>query len=162
MRISFLVVSLALAACAAPTPPEPPDNRAQAEAEVREAVARWTATAAAKDAEGFLSFYTDDAVLMVADAPDLEGTEALAGVVAAMMQDPAFSLRFGSDRIVAARSGDLAYETGHYTLTMSGPDGDPTTEKGHYVVVWRKQTDGSWKVALDAPVSDPPESNPAG
>jgi ketosteroid isomerase-like protein len=25
------------------------------------------------------------------------------------------------------------------------------------VVVWQKQADGTWKVAVDVPVSDPPE-----
>jgi ketosteroid isomerase-like protein len=28
-------------------------------------------------------------------------------------------------------------------------DGQPTTETGKYVTVWKKQKDGSWKVALD-------------
>jgi ketosteroid isomerase-like protein len=41
-------------------------------------------------------------------------------------------------------------------MTMTGPDGKPMSETGHYVVVWRKQADGTWKVAVDAPLSDPP------
>jgi hypothetical protein len=57
--------------------------------------------------------------------------------------------------VVVAASGDLAFETGTYSLTMSDPEGSPATERGQYVVVWRKQPDGAWKVAIDAPVSDP-------
>jgi ketosteroid isomerase-like protein len=49
---------------------------------------------------------------------------------------------------------DLAYGTGSYSMTMTGPDKEPATEMGHYVVVWRKGADGAWKV-VDAPVSDP-------
>jgi len=32
-------------------------------------------------------------------------------------------------------------------------------QPGHYVVVWRKQSNGTWKVVLDVPVSDPPEAD---
>jgi len=32
----------------------------------------------------------------------------------------------------------------------------PATQRGNYVVVWKKQADGQWKAAVDAPVSDPP------
>jgi ketosteroid isomerase-like protein len=73
------------------------------------------------------------------------------------MQDPNFALSFAADEVVVERSGDLAYETGAYTLTMSAPDGEPATQKGHYVDVWKKNDQGEWKVAVDAPVSDPPE-----
>ena len=59
--------------------------------------------------------------------------------------------------MVVARSGDLAYDNGSYALTMSDPEGNPVTQKGHYVDVWRKNAAGGWKVAVDAPVSDPPE-----
>ena len=160
--VSVLVLLFVLAACAAPPPPAPPDHRAEAETAVRGLVEQWSAAAAAKDAEGFVSFYADDAVLILEDAPDFRGIEALREAIGGMMQDPAFALAFAADEVVAARSGDLAYETGAYTMTMSGPDGNPVSETGHYVAIWRKQADGAWKVAVDAPVSDPPEAAPAG
>ena len=94
---------------------------------------------------------------MLEDAPDMRGMAAIREGIEGMMQDPNFDLSFEADNVVVARSGDLAYETGTYTLTMSDPEERPATEKGHYVVVWHKQTDGGWKVVLDAPVSDPPE-----
>jgi ketosteroid isomerase-like protein len=73
-----------------------------------------------------------------------------------MMQDPNFGLSFTADTIVVARSGDLAYEHGSYTMTMSDPQQKPVTQKGHYLVVWQQQADGAWKVARDVPVSDGP------
>ena len=74
-----------------------------------------------------------------------------------MMSDPNFSLSFAPDEVVVARSGDLAYDIGSYALTMSDPEGNPATQKGYYVDVWKKNATGEWKVAVDAPVSDPPE-----
>ena len=50
-----------------------------------------------------------------------------------------------------AASGDLASETGHFewTLTPKAKDGKPMTETGKYVVVWKKQADGSYKLFRD-------------
>jgi uncharacterized protein (TIGR02246 family) len=160
-RAASLAAALAFAACTqrpAPAPSAPPDTRAADEAALRALIKDWSAAAQAKDAGKFVSIYADDAVVMMAGAPDIEGLAAIREGIPAMMQDPAFALSFEADRVEVARSGDLAYETGSYSMTMTGPDKKPATEKGHYVVVWRKGADGAWKVVVDAPVSDPPDA----
>ena len=156
LRFGSLAVALVVAACAQ-QPAAPPDTRAADEAAVRAAIKEWAAAAQAKDAAKFVSFYTEDAVVMLEDSPDITGMAAIREALTGMMQDPNFSLSFAPDRVEVSRSGDLAYETGPFTMIMSGPDGKPATEKGHYVAVWRKQAGGAWKVAVDAPLSDPPE-----
>jgi ketosteroid isomerase-like protein len=60
-----------------------------------------------------------------------------------------------AESVVAARSGDLAYETGTWSMTMSDAKKKPATEKGSYVVVWQKQADGAWKAVRDVPVVGP-------
>jgi ketosteroid isomerase-like protein len=151
--------ALALAGCVAeaPAPAVPPDNRAADEAALRAALKQWAAAAEAKDAATFASFYANEGILMLENAPDARGMPALKEGTSGMMSDPNFSLSFGPDEVVVARSGDLAYDIGSYSLTMSGPDGTAVTQKGHYVDVWTKNAVGEWKVAVDAPVSDPPE-----
>ena len=153
-----IIGTLAVAGCVAEAPPptEPPDTRATDEAAIHAAVKEWSAAAQAKEAEKFASFYAEDGVLLLENAPDARGIAALREGIAGMMQDPNFALSFAADKVEAARSGDLAYETGAYTLTMSDPQGNPATQNGHYVVVWKKDASGTWKVAVDAPVSDPP------
>jgi uncharacterized protein (TIGR02246 family) len=154
-----LIGALAVAGCVteAPPPAEPPDNRAADEAALRAALEEWSAAAQEKDAAKFASFYTEDGILMLENAPDAHGMAALEADTTGMMSDPNFSLSFAPDTVVVARSGDLAYDIGSYTLTMSDPEGNPVTQKGQYVDVWRKNAAGEWKVAVDAPVSDPPE-----
>ncbi|HEV3138931.1 MAG TPA: hypothetical protein VGY57_00375, partial [Vicinamibacterales bacterium] len=44
----------------------------------------------------------------------------------------------------AARSGDLGFTYGRYTLT-----GGDEAERGHYVRVWTRARSGQWKLALD-------------
>jgi uncharacterized protein (TIGR02246 family) len=155
-RISLVACLLGVVACAQP-PAEPPDTRAEDEAALRGVIEEWADAAEAKDADAFASFYAADAVLMLEALPDARGKAAIADTVGGMMADPRFALSFEPDEVTVARSGDLAYETGTYTLTMSDAEGNPATTVGHYVDVWEKQADGSWKVVVDAPVSDPSE-----
>lgn len=54
-------------------------------------------------------------------------------------------------------SGDLAVETGRFEWTVVPKKGKPMTERGKYVVAWRRQPDGSWKLYRDIFNYDPPE-----
>jgi uncharacterized protein (TIGR02246 family) len=160
-RPAFLAAVVALAGCSpqpSASPTASPDTRAADEAAIRTLVEQWSASAQAKDAATFASFYAQDGVVMLSNAPDMRGAAAIREGIAGMMQDPAFALSFEANDVVVAKAGDLAYETGTYAMTMTGPDKKPASEKGHYVVVWRKQADGAWKVAVDAPLSDPAEA----
>jgi uncharacterized protein (TIGR02246 family) len=162
-RTLVVVGAVAFAACAgqpAPLPTPTPDTRVADEAALRALIGEWSAAAQAKDVAKFTSFYAQDAVVMLAAAPDIAGLPAIQEGIGHMMQDPAFALSFEADKVVVARSGDLAYETGSYSMTMTGAGKKAATEKGHYVVVWQKQADGAWKVVVDTPVSDPPEPKP--
>ncbi len=44
--------------------------------------------------------------------------------------------------------GNIAVEVGRYTLTVPGAGGVTTTDKGKYVVVWKREG-RSWKLAVD-------------
>ncbi len=50
--------------------------------------------------------------------------------------------------------GNTAVEYGHYTFTYPPKDGQPQGDSGTYVVIWRKQTDGSWRLLMDAGVPE--------
>ena len=159
-RSTLLVCVLTLTGCAqpaqAPAPTPPPDTRVADEATIHAAVKEWSAAAQAKDVDKFTSVYAEEAVVMMEDSPDVSGPAAIREAITGMMQDPNFALSFEASKVVVARSGDLAYETGTYTMTMSDARKKPATDTGHYVVVWEKQANGAWKVVIDAPVSDPP------
>lgn len=159
-RSVLLTGVLMFAGCAqqppAPAPTPLPDTRAADEAAIHAAVKEWSAAAQAKDADRFASFYAEDGTVLLEGSPDFTGKPAIREAIGGMMGDPNFALSFAADKVVVARSGDLAYETGTYSMTVSDAKKKPSTQAGHYVVVWQKQADGSWKVVVDAPVSDPP------
>ena len=53
-------------------------------------------------------------------------------------------------------AGDVAYEWGINTQTVSVPDrAEPVRNKGKITLILRKQTDGSWKLALESWNSSP-------
>jgi len=44
---------------------------------------------------------------------------------------------------------DLAYEIGNATMIIQPQGGKAATDTVKYVVVWKRQPDGSWKLAAD-------------
>jgi uncharacterized protein (TIGR02246 family) len=151
--LSATVAVLTLVGCSSSDSPDTSED----EAAIRAASTEWLAAARAKNADAFVSFYADDAVLMIEGAPDASGKTAIREAIGGMMQDPNFALGFTTTGVVVAGSGDIAYETGRYALTISDASNGnaPVTQTGAFVVVWRKQADNSWKVVVDAPISDP-------
>ncbi len=58
-----------------------------------------------------------------------------------------------------AASGELGYTSGPYRLRPER--GAEPTGFGHYVSVWKKQADGTWRVFLDIGVQHGPPASPA-
>ena len=42
---------------------------------------------------------------------------------------------------------DLAYDRGTYSMTVTPPGAAPIEDRGKYLTIYRKQADGSWKIA---------------
>ncbi|MFQ5889986.1 MAG: YybH family protein [Gemmatimonadota bacterium] len=89
--------------------------------------------------------YTADAVVMAADGHVYEGRDAIRESLAAAMAEASPKLEITSHQVQTA--GDWAFGRGSYTVTLNPAGGEAMTETGHYVVVCRKQSDGSWKLA---------------
>ena len=46
-------------------------------------------------------------------------------------------------------AGDWAYEHGNSTVTITPKSGKPTVESFRYLDIYRRQSDGSWKIHRD-------------
>jgi uncharacterized protein (TIGR02246 family) len=132
-----------------PTDQQGADTRTADEAAIRAASQEWSNAASNRDLEKAISFYADDATYNPPGAPLAAGKDAIRKVWTNVMAIPGVNLRWASAKIEVARSGDLAYDTGAYTLTKNDASGKPVTTKGKYVVIWKKQADGKWKVIED-------------
>ena len=50
--------------------------------------------------------------------------------------------------------GDLASARGTYSWTVRVGEGEPVTESGKWLTIWRKQADGTWLLSQDISNSD--------
>jgi ketosteroid isomerase-like protein len=85
--------------------------------------------------------YTDDAVVLMPNSETMRGPAAIRQGFSAMSGMNA-NLRIVPESIV--QSGDIAYETGRYEMSMTGG-----SDRGKYLTVWRRQPDGTWKIVAD-------------
>jgi uncharacterized protein (TIGR02246 family) len=128
---------------------------AQAEAAIRAADAQWVAAAKAKDLEKTVSYWTDDATLISPDAAPIVGKQAIRDYVSHAFASPDFAITWTTDKIEVARSGELAYGLGVDHITYRGPKNLVVTDKNNALAIWKKQPDGSWKVAVDIFTTEP-------
>jgi len=138
--------------CAQPQPA--PDTRAVDEAAIRKAEADWSNAAATKQASAMTAFYDEAGSAFPPNAPIATGKDAVGKMWESLFALPAFSVHWETSNVVVARSGDLGYSEGIYESTVNDPKGNPSTDRGKYVVVWKKQADGSWKALADIFNSD--------
>jgi uncharacterized protein (TIGR02246 family) len=137
------------------------DTKNSAEQTIRDLEAQWSTAAGAKDLDKTVSFYSDDAIVLPANAPVATTKEAIRDVWKGLFDSPGAAMSWKPSKVEVSKSGDMAYATGSYELTMNDASGKPTTDHGKYVTVWEKQADGKWKCAADIWNSDLPASAPA-
>ena len=145
--VSFFFISAASAA----------DTKAIEQA-LRDLDAQWSAAAAAKDLEKTISFYSENALVLPTNAPAATTKEAIRNTWKDLLASPGVAISWKTTKVEVARSGDIAYTTGTYELTVNDASGKPINDRGKYAEVWKKQTDGKWKVAVDIWNSDLPPS----
>jgi uncharacterized protein (TIGR02246 family) len=132
-----------------PTAQESADTRVADEAAIRASNAEWVASAQGKDLEKAVSFYADDACFYPPAAPVATGKEAIRKSWSQLLAMPELDLRWSSSKVQVARCGDVAFESGSFVLSANNAQGKSETTTGNYVVAWKKQADGKWKVVED-------------
>ena len=133
------------------------------EAALRQALDIEMKAANAADAAGWAAVYAQDAIVLRPHAPAIQGREAIQQWLATL---PPISNAKGQG-IEIVGYGDLAYLRGSYSMTFSIPGAPaPFEEQGKFLQIYRKQSDGSWKLTReiynsDLPLPAPPPAPPA-
>ncbi len=126
----------------------PADTRVADESAVRELDVKWSAAAAAKDLEGTVSYYADDASLLPPNTAIQSGKTAIHTAWAGLLGS-VDSIAWQPTKIEVSKSSDLAYVIGVYQMASKDSQGKTVLDHGKYVEVWKKQTNGSWKTVTD-------------
>lgn len=152
-------LSIVVAACVAFLAACGPGGHEADDAAIREVNKKWQEAIVAKDAATVANFYAEDAQFLPPNAPKVVGREALQKSWAEMMALPGVALTFDTEKLVFAKSGELAVEVGTYKFSM-GEGAAAVNDTGKSVVTWTKR-DGKWQVLTDMFSSDNPPPPPA-
>jgi uncharacterized protein (TIGR02246 family) len=134
---------------------EVPSTAAREEFKIRRLDADWVQAVQAKDLDKILGFYASGGSMMADRAPIATGTDAIRATWQHVLAIPGFKLSFTPTHIDVAKARDMASEIGTFTESAADSSGKVNTTVGKYVVVWRKQPDGQWRVTADIFNSDP-------
>jgi len=148
---TVFAASLAVSCAQQQKAAEVADTRAADEATIRTADADFAKAAAAKDLDKCMSLYEDDAVLFTPGSPAVIGKDNIRNVIQ-RMQGMQLTINIAS--VDVARSGDLAMDRGTVQAAVTDKKGKTTTQTSEYVLVWKKQADGTWKVAADTSANE--------
>ncbi|MBA3543467.1 MAG: DUF4440 domain-containing protein, partial [Chthoniobacterales bacterium] len=107
--------------------------------------AHWSAAAGAKDLDKTVSYYSDDAIVLPANAPSATTREAIRSAWQELLTSPGAATSWKTTKVEVAKSGDLACVSGTYEDTMTDASGKPAKDHGKYVEIFKKQADGTWK-----------------
>jgi len=144
MKRLIVLALLMFTACAHMTSDIQPGD---ADPAIRRMSREFAEAANAGDVPGMMVIYERDAVLMPPNAPAFNGRENIQQFWSGLVGlKPKVALT--PTKII--ESCDMATELGTYELTMG-----PNTDKGKYVVTWRR-SNGAWRAVADIFNSDMP------
>ena len=98
--------------------------------------------------DGYMASYPEDSAWLPPNAPIVNGAEAIRSLAAQLAANPGFAFAVEVDAVEVSGDGRMAYLVGYYELTLSDSDGNPGTDSGKFVEVWKKHPDASWKHVL--------------
>lgn len=115
----------------------------------------WIAAVERSDAETYASIVTEDVVWFPPAGDPLRGRASFRRWIEPFMG--AFRYRFELEPDTSNEGGGFAYETGAFRSTMT-PSGGGVAEEhhGHYIVLWRLEPDGAWRIERYVDVAAPP------
>ena len=116
---------------------------------LRDLDAKWSKAAAAKDVDQTIAFYSDDAIVFPPNATSAATKEAIRNGWKEMLGSPGSMISWQPTKVQVGKAGEMAWVSGTYELTLNDANGKPINDRGKYLQVWQKQTDGNWKCAAD-------------
>ena len=153
----FLLPLLFLSSLPGAAAPSMPEARAA----IADASRRFSAAMVAGLSDEVAGFYTDDAVLLP-PGKVVRGREAIRDYFAPRKGRTQLGHEMKTEEL--AVDGGLAIDSGSWTSTWREGQGEPQTARERYLIVWRRQANGSWKIGWDMwhrPPAEPAAAPPA-
>ena len=121
--------------------------------DVRNLKARFAKAVAEKDVKALVDCYETDGIVLAPDAPMVRGSSALGGLFQRDIIDAGVqAIEFDTTDLV--EDGSLVIEAGRNLVHVELPNGHSIANPGKYLVVYRRQADGTLKLVFDSFSSD--------
>jgi ketosteroid isomerase-like protein len=151
--IAFLAFATILAPTFSPTATAAPQaSTIVTLAKIREA---WVHDLRTKQLEPILKLYAPDAVFLQPTGERITGSAALRTLFQTIMATFNSDLTLHSQNLET--SGDLAYDSGDFQETLTTiATGAKITTKGSYIIIFKRQPNGSWQIVQHVWTGTPP------
>lgn len=111
------------------------------------------------DATTFAAHLGADAIFNADTARPTRGRAAITKSWGAFLSGRAIRIDWYPVQIVLSADGKLAYSSGRYLFEDRAPKANPRYTIGAYATVWRRGSDGVWRVAFDGGDDGKPASD---
>ena len=159
-----VILAASLAACQKPEVAKPTVDTAKITDAVKAGAADLVASLNAHDAEKAVAHDAPQTIGMFHGAPNVNNPAEDLAMTKLQVADPAFHLAVADETVDVAQAGDMAIYKATYTAMLTDlKTKKVVSETGNWVLQFKVQGDGSWKVAMSV-VSDtgaPPAATPA-
>ena len=154
-----VLMAASLAACGPTKPAATPAavDTAKIATDIKADMADLVAAYNAHDADKSSAHNATDVVQMFHGGPNITGAAAaLEENKKQAAADPTFHVTLANEVVDVASAGDMAVYRSSYVVSFTDPKTKkPGAESGNYLAGYKKQADGSWKIAWSV-VSDTP------
>jgi len=159
-RSTAVLAFLALGACAQPAPPPAPPVDAAAMKDAIQAREReWSAAYLTGNGAAVAALYTEDGASIPREGEWMRGRDGIGKDLQTQLDSVTYTTREDITDEVIPIGADYAFEAGHYAATGTYKvGGKPKATNGRYVVLWRKDTDGVWRLLRDFGNEVPPKA----
>ena len=116
---------------------------------------------AANQPDSVASLFARDAWLMPPNDAAVVGQDSIRGFWRNMLRMGKWAFDLRAEDVIASDS--VRVERGQYTVKFTPNANAPIPafdDRGNYVTVWRRQSDGQWRIGWDAAVSSVPLQPP--
>lgn len=118
-----------------------------AKAEIEAVIGEFEAAFNGKDAAAVAELYAADAAIFPPESPRIDGKEGIGnywrGGIDAGLSDLDLSA------VEIEDSGNTAHEVGTFSLKAPVEGGGSSDIKGQYIVIWKKNGEGKWRLYRD-------------
>lgn len=109
----------------------------------------WSKVAQTDSVDKALSYWADDAVVMIPGQEAIKGKQAIREMVEGTKNIPGFKISWEPLSASVSKTGDMAYLIEENQVSFQDSTGKTITEYNKAVTIWRKDPDGSWKNVVD-------------